>query len=492
MSASVARSERILNRLAAETGLSAPAVEWLKTALDPFHDTPLNCTGVPDSVIGNSVVQCIKSSVNISAPTGLAPDTNWAVHVQMEPFFANSATPLQFVAANQTTGNVGSFLQMPNIATDFRPVYPVNILSYPDNDVSDFSNPFVPFPSTAGYATTQFNLNANYTDGDYRVVSQGFEVLNTTADLTRQGLCTVYRTPVPTFLDTSVANFGFLKTDVAGQWCQGAQVLVIDGPPANINDALKLPNTKQWKASEGCYVTAHINDCDIPVNNNSWVQPLVQRLGSGGGVSQFNSPRPSVVTLGDFSYPSFREISWAPMDISGAFFTGLSPSTTLTINWNIYIERFPSKLQGDLVVIAKPSPNYCPMAFELYKAIAMELPVGVMQKENGLGDWFRDAVNTVSEIVTPVMSMIPHPAAQAISGVSRAIGNATARKESMSPYVSESAEREFVSPFKAKKEIPRERIVKKEIKKEIKRETKPFLKKSKMTVMPSAKKGRKK
>jgi len=241
MSASVARSERILNRLAAETGLSAPAVEWLKTALDPFHDTPLNCTGVPDSVIGNSVVQCIKSSVNISAPTGLAPDTNWAVHVQMEPFFANSATPLQFVAANQTTGNVGSFLQMPNIATDFRPVYPVNILSYPDNDVSDFSNPFVPFPSTAGYATTQFNLNANYTDGDYRVVSQGFEVLNTTADLTRQGLCTVYRTPVPTFLDTSVANFGFLKTDVAGQWCQGAQVLVIDGPPANINDALKLP-----------------------------------------------------------------------------------------------------------------------------------------------------------------------------------------------------------------------------------------------------------
>jgi len=68
MSASVARSEKILNRLVAETGLSDPAVEWLKTTLDPFHDNPLNCTGIPDSTCGNSVVQCIKSSTEVSCP----------------------------------------------------------------------------------------------------------------------------------------------------------------------------------------------------------------------------------------------------------------------------------------------------------------------------------------------------------------------------------------------------------------------------------------
>jgi hypothetical protein len=206
------------------------------------------------------------------------------------------------------------------------------------------------------------------------------------------------------------------------------------------------------------------------------------------------APLPYPTGVDNVNILGAREIQWANMDVSGAFFTGLSLLTTLTINWNIYIERFPSDLETDLVVLARPSPAYCPMAFELYKSIAMSLPVGVMQKENGLGDWFRDAVSSVAEFVTPVLSMIPHPVAQAGALIGKTVGNMARRTESATPYVAESAEKAFLRPQNQRQPIPRPkaREVVKEVKKEIKREVKPFLRKSKMSVIPVSTRARKK
>jgi hypothetical protein len=484
MSASVARSERILNSIAAKTGLTDAAVEYLKTTLDPFHDNPLNCTGIPDSETGQSVVQCIKNSVTIGCPSGITTGT-WDCHVQMEPFFANSATPLFFANTSSIDGaNVGNLLAYDTENNTLnRPVYPVNILAYPTGETPAFSSPFIAAVSDSSHVATPMQLNAKYTDGDYRIVSQGFEVINTTSELNIQGLCTCYRTPVPDLEAATTANVVATKTGGAATVAWGAvSYLPIDSPPITISEALKLPNTKQWKAKEGCYVVAHVNsDCN-PVENNNWVNPLVQRLVAS---NNYDAPRPTAVAAAAATYLSFREVSWAPMDISGSFFTGLSLQTTLTINWNIYIERFPSKLQDDLVVLAKPSPAYCPMVFEVYKAIAQNLPVGVPQKENGLGDWFRDAVATISDVVTPVMSMIPHPYAQAGAALSKGIGGMV-RRESASPYQPSGEPAKQVRQeikAEAKKEI-------KEIKKEIVKH--PFLKKSKMSVMPSAKKAHKK
>jgi len=260
---------------------------------------------------------------------------------------------------------------------------------------------------------------------------------------------------------------------------------------------LRLPNTKQWLAKEGCYSVAHINDPETRVNDNKFVQPYFDFDTPGVTDRAGSMPIPGYQIIAphanlDIPYRGWREINWGPFDISGAFFEGLSSETTLTINWNVYIERFPSIMEPDLVVLAKPSPDYCPMAFEAYKAIAMELPVSVMQKENGLGDWFRDAVATVADVVTPVLSMVPHPAAQAIAGVGRAFMSKPKqpepRQESESPYVSESQERAFVSRPRLARSPVRKKEVKEEIKKEIKKEVKPFLKRSKMSVMPSAKK----
>ncbi len=483
-SSSVARSQRILDKLAEREGLTEPAKQWLTVALDPFHDNPTNCTGIPDSQMGNSVVQCIKSSITIKKPDGITTGT-WDCHIVMTPFFVNAASPLSMVSGFRSNNNAGPLRYDKNQSA--RPIGPVTIASYPTGDTSSFTNPLAGgISGDASHVQTILNLNGNYTNGDYRVISQGYEVINTTAVLNQQGLCTVYRTPVPSMEDATVACTVSLdggtpdkEVDVYGD----IQYLPIMNLPFRTEHALTLPGTKQWHAKEGAYGVAHINDCDVQVMNNSWLQPLIDRGQPDSTPADVNYYFPVLTALPfgtttPVRLPAVRPIQWAPFDISGAFFTGLSLETTLTFNWNIYIERFPSVLETDLVVIAKPSPSYCPMAFEVYKAVAQSLPVACMQKENGLGDWFRDAVGTVAEFVQPVAALIPHPAAQAVSTAAGIAKNLT-RRESESPYIgSAKAEREFMQPVaaKAKQSIAKE--VKKEVKKDIKKAVMPTPKKA--------------
>lgn len=495
MSRSVARSEQILERLGNRLGLSEPAKQWLTVALDPFHDNPTNCTGLPDSCLGNSVVQCIKNSVTIAAPPDVvAAEGNWDVHVSMLPFTVNSAQPLSFMIANNTQGNL--LVQQASV-TPFRRAAPITITAYPTGDLSGYSNQFqAGIASDGAHQTTVLELPGNFSTGEYRILAQGFEVINTTAELYSQGLATIYRTPVPTL--TSASGTTIVYDDGAAvQGTASADCLYMSRLPQSPQEALALPNTKQWKAKEGCYVVGRFND-EIPsTRNDSFVQPCFRRRNVNVQTEEIYMPVTIANTVRGETYRSCRELQWANMDISGGFFTGLNFQSTLTINWNIYIERFPSIYENDLIVLAKPSPAFDPLFFEVYKAISQDMPVGCMQKENGLGDWFRDAVSTVADVVTPVLSMIPHPAAQAAAGVGRAFMSkpkeAPARRESESPYVSESQEKAFISrpriarsPVRTvKHEIKQE--AKKEIKKEIKKEVKPFLRRSAMSVIPPKK-----
>lgn len=496
MSSSVARSERILNRLAREDHLTPAAIEWLKTTLDPFHDNPLNCTGIPDGQMGNSVVQCIKTSVTINKPAGLAADALWDCHVAMAPFFFNSASRLDLQSSTLKAST--NLIQHPDANLNIGTIAPITIRKYPTGYSGTYSNPMsAQISPGAGYETSFVNLNANYTSGDYRIISQGFEVLNTSNALDVQGLCTVYRSPVPSLEDADTIQFvntlqGSPNTVKGVGSFSGLAIMDL---PYDTSEALKLPNTKQWLAKEGCYVVAHLNDPETRTLNHSYINPyfIPTSLNVTTDLNVCNV-KPSIFSWGDYTGWQWPSITWGKFDFSGAIFTGLKDTNTLTINWNVYIERFPSENESDLVVLAKPSPDYCPMAFELYKAIAMQLPVGVMQKENGLGDWFRDAVSTASEFISPIAAMIPHPAAQAVAGISKHVGNMAKRQESQSPYVSEKQEHAFVSRPRVGRSPVRKikEEAKKEVKKEIKKEIKPFLKRSQMSVMPSAKKAHKK
>jgi len=108
---------------------------------------------------------------------------------------------------------------------------------------------------------------------------------------------------------------------------------------------------------------------------------------------------------------------------TGAIFSGLSNSTTLQLNAIYYIERFPTQQDSDLVVLARNSCHSDSVAIDLYSEIVKEMPVGVPQRMNGMGEWFADAVSAAADFVSPVLSAIPLPMAQTIGSGIKMAGN---------------------------------------------------------------------
>jgi hypothetical protein len=117
----------------------------------------------------------------------------------------------------------------------------------------------------------------------------------------------------------------------------------------------------------------------------------------------------------------------------GAFFTGLSNQSSLTVTLNCWIEYFPSPIDQSLVVLATPSPRYDLIAQEIYSEALADMPVGVMVKENGLGDWFKDTVAKVSSWAAPALSAVPHPLAQAAASAAKIAGNMARPNSFMAP-----------------------------------------------------------
>jgi len=115
--------------------------------------------------------------------------------------------------------------------------------------------------------------------------------------------------------------------------------------------------------------------------------------------------------------------NFQPFNHSGAYFTGLSNSTTLQLNATYYIERFPSQQDSALVVLARNSCHGDHIALDLYSEIIKEMPVGVPQRMNGMGEWFADAVSSATDFIAPVLSAIPIPMAQTVGAGLKVVGN---------------------------------------------------------------------
>jgi len=201
-----------------------------------------------------------------------------------------------------------------------------------------------------------------------------------------------------------------------------------------------LEGSKQWKAKEGCYVVSTMNSNENPTGQNNTSPNLhISSLDTtaGGANWIYVSPVNPVPT-------SFQAITvvttvnpinniivtlppggvwFQPFNGAGAIFSGLSNSTTLQVNAIYYIERFPTQQDSELVVLARNSCHGDSVALDLYSEIIKEMPVGVPQRMNGMGEWFADAVSAAADFVSPVLSAIPLPMAQTVGAGLKMAGN---------------------------------------------------------------------
>lgn len=393
--AQIRKSVAALDRLEKSSGLSHDGRNWLITAADPFHDTDIRPTGFPDVNCSGSVVQLVKQQITISCPNSVTAGT-WDVNIRNAPWWISSPISRLNTVRNKfdLTNGVSALTACGGIVADAGPTgNPLNI--------------------GAGAATTTLPLNNTYFDGPARVVACGFEVTNTTAEIYRQGSVTVYRQPQP----GASAYTGYFVTNI-GTGTEAAKEAITcykrKDSPYYVADAQILSGSRTWNAAEGSYSILTMTDVGLLENDQT---PCCYDLRSADGNT---SQLAGLTGIGTYPVPIlFNE---SPYSMVGAFYTGLSLQTTLTLTVHYYIERFPTSLNADLVVLAAPSPKYDPVALELYSHMLGAMPPGVMVKENGLGQWFTDLIAEVAPMAADALSAIPHPFAQVAAQGARAAG----------------------------------------------------------------------
>jgi hypothetical protein len=429
--AEIVRSKDPLDKLCKERLITPEGCDWLKSALDPFHDFQLdNLKGYPDISTEPTVVVKVRQSKTISAPPGLATGATWDCHIAL--------SPVDYAGCAGVTSTIRGVRAQPGYSADAGRIdYVLSehggspltgrmdglmINSVPNGGTNGEDMTFTPghCPATAGLGYEMQGIRLDdfidftATDlGVYRLVYSGFEVVNTTAQIAKQGSVTVYE--YGNSYEMASKHEGDRNSNPLSEpntWFRC--------PPNTLAEAKIMPGAHTWAAQDGCYNTAKFQT-DNPFQsaterNFSFSQnedmagiysgyllasPAADAKNYGSFVSCNNmaSDPPSTPTI----VPSTH---FSRMNTTGAYFTGLSNSSTLFVTWRVGIERLPAANKPMFLALAQPSAAYDPNALVLYNLVANALPPGCPQGYNDMGKWFswiaeraKSAIPTVYPIV---------------------------------------------------------------------------------------------
>jgi hypothetical protein len=380
----VARAEKALNFLASATGMTQEGRQWLTVAIDPFHDNEVYVSGYPDMASGNSIVQCLKESTTVAAPAGLGVDSTWDCIIRTSNFLTNQPLVSSASVTNVLTGPLGDT----NISNGGLEIF------------SCLTGQNVNNPAATLLTDSSIQIENTLIRRRLRCIGQGFEVHNITPKLYANGSVTTFQQEQST--DRSTWS---LKAPIIINGGGAADFAITQNAPSSESAALKLGGSHTWEATKGCYVVPTFQTMENPPVSASATVPMMMTNTTGGNL--------------DDSYPVYSGapvstgvIGWSapvapitqgfpiPFNTAGAYFTGLSPQSVLKINYNVFIERFPSELDTDLIVLATPSASFDPTALDAYAECMKRMPVGVPVSENGFGDWFVGGVAQIVDGVT--------------------------------------------------------------------------------------------
>lgn len=368
--------------MASKGTITEAGKDFLIAALDPMHDKQLaNLKGWPDLESACSVTRCYKKSLQLSKPAGVSG--NWDMVIQTLPIM-NS---LQMKMSSTRNNN----MIQPTVTAGTGTIHPVTVASGATGcsfSLTDYI--------TGALSTNGVDLPNTVLDGRCRMVGMGIEVTNTTAPLNRQGTVTVYRFPQSHALKSTTWFYG-LAAAGAVQTPFDASVMTFF--PDSLPNAMLLAGTRQWKAEDGAYCVVPFCSAENPALSPDYRQPIFYDddiLDEVGTVNTDNVMFPSPVSSVNDKL-IFQANKFAPMQSVGIFFTGLSETSTLTLQVNFYVETFPTFDDTEIITLATPSAPHDPAALALYQHAMNTLPVGVPANFNGFGDWFAGIVSSIAK-----------------------------------------------------------------------------------------------
>jgi len=386
--------------------LSDSGRHWLTRALDPFHDTQVEPAGYPDIETASTVVQEINLSMVVSKPSSVPDGSTWDCHIWNWKDFAQPANtpvagnPIVYDSYSGTiTGGTGNYDMAGIIACKVpagEPMLPSNASALVSSNLESQT------------------LNPNrYLASKCRLVACGFEVLNTTAELYKQGTLTAYRMPQ---LDSALAmvsvpggknsTYGGISSAVSFTTYRQFSL-----PPSSAAEALLLPGSKQWEAARGSYTV--VTQCGIGNDLSSFEGVPRLYLERSEIPDAVTDSKMSAIASGLYtdvgSIATSTKLANKYMshhNTSGVYLTGLSSQTTLQVNVKFIIEAAPGP-RSPFATLAKPSPQYDPEALRLYAELSQRLPVAVPVDMNPDGEWFRMLLGTLGDLSTMASGINP-------------------------------------------------------------------------------------
>ncbi len=414
----VNRAERLLDELIQNHVIRASSRDALIILADPFHDKVLsNLRGFPDGSVGKSVVSRVKRTITVTKP-GALPAGNWDCMVTMYPWtIGDDVSPL--LTSYDVLGNTFKANGLGSQQNHALCVY----ADVPGSSLG---------PHFSNVNITGTSVPDTFTEGVNRVIACGFEVYNTTAEIYKQGSCTVSRQLNPGYCPHTTQYFGDNGANFTHYGSSDTQK--IRAPPKNTEEASLLRGTRTFKAEQGCYCVPTLIGGRNPARLPDLVQPVILSEDEKTGDAVRQTPiighaRNGFRTLGSgvFSniiYP-ITSWNWTNFNSSTAHFTGLSEQTTLTVVGMWYIERFPTPTEAAILTSARPTAEYDPNALLLYNLMLESMPAGVPVAENAFGDWFAGVVNQLTRYITPVARAFGGPVGNTVANVSQALNEAT-------------------------------------------------------------------
>lgn len=425
--------------LCKERLITKEACDWVKYALDPFHDLQLeHLRGYPDVSTEPTVIVKIRQALTVTAPPDLAAtgSPTWDCHIVASPIDympmdRSSVMPARvFPHGNTTTGasdtNAGAVQTVQANGEAIGPTCArmdgLLINSVPSTGAPGAEYTFTPghCPEVGaqGYQLQQINLD-NYLDfedtdlGVYRLVYSGFEVVNTTAQIYKQGAVTVYEYGNSFEVGASHPTSTSVNPITPGQptipYPDHRPTNYFRCPPNTLAEAKIMPGSHSWAAQDGCYNTAKFqtdnpfqgltsrpwviaqNNPEAPQDGGYWSHnPGLVPVDYNSGSFASEYPLGYVGPNSELPYKQFGgPVHFSRMNTTGAYFTGLSPETTLFVTWRVGIERLPAANKPAFLALSQPSAAYDPNALVLYNLVANSLPPGCPQGYNDAGKWFR-------------------------------------------------------------------------------------------------------
>jgi hypothetical protein len=374
------------DRLAAKHGITRDGARWLLLALDPFHDESTPVAGYPDSNGGQSIVLCHQGVASLSGAAAY-DFLMWNNPILMSNGLLGSAV-------DRSNSTLISYESTPPTAV---------VVAAGQVHQCDTGGEIVPYASAvAAWAPGNFvdyqfgNVTLTNHAVPARMIACGFEVIDTTAEIAKQGSIVVGRQ------NSGLATKGayrFADNDAADATAN-YKTLAWQGPPPAVAFALKQRTSKTWLLKQGAYCTCTLAGIENPVEgvscNRAYFETTDNSGATGHGICNHLS--------GAVYMPLCRP---APWNLSFAYGVGTAAAGTYNIVWRCYTEYFPSAMHP-LAEQSSPSAGYDLKALQLYSEMVNVIPAGTPVRNNASGDWWRGILRII-EATAPTLGMLVEP-----------------------------------------------------------------------------------